>query len=99
MFFAQPSSLLSDILSNADLVKTSTALTDAGRQLVREKFAESLMLVFRITIAFAGLALIATFFAKPPPAKKPEVAKDEEAPVANDTTSSPASTTDEKEKE
>ncbi|KAL1747358.1 major facilitator superfamily domain-containing protein [Schizophyllum fasciatum] len=53
-----PQSTLSQILSNADLVNEPGLLSDDARALVRGKFADSIQLVLRVSIAFAGMAAL-----------------------------------------
>ncbi|KDQ13845.1 hypothetical protein BOTBODRAFT_362312 [Botryobasidium botryosum FD-172 SS1] len=60
-------STLSQILDNPDLINQPGFLPDAARGIVKAQFVKSLQLVFRVTIAFAGVALIVGFFTRPPP--------------------------------
>ncbi|KAL1683178.1 major facilitator superfamily domain-containing protein [Schizophyllum commune] len=57
---------LSRILSNADLVNEPGLLSDAARELVRTKFSDSIQLVLRVAIAFAGMAGLVALLPRQP---------------------------------
>lgn len=59
--------ILTQILDNPALINQPGFLSDTAREIVKAQFVKSLQLVFRVTIAFAGLALIVGFFTRPPP--------------------------------
>ena len=62
----QSQDTLSRILSNADLVNEPGLLSDAARELVRTKFSDSIQLVLRVAIAFAGMAGLVALLPRQP---------------------------------